>query len=68
VNAANTIKIPGYQVADALVEYMVSENVRFRVNVYNVTDETYVRNVNNNANRYNPGHPRSAMVSTIFRF
>lgn len=68
VNAANTIKVPGYQVVDALVEYPVNENLSFRLNVYNLTDESYIRSVNNNANRYNPGAPRAAMISANFRF
>jgi len=67
-NAANTIKIPASQVADAVVEYAVNDNLTLRVNVYNLTNETYVRNVNNNGNRYNPGAPRSAMFTTNFRF
>jgi catecholate siderophore receptor len=68
VNAANTIKVPSHQVADALVEYSVNDHLSLRLNVYNVTNETYVRNVNNNGNRYNPGTPRSAMITTAFRF
>lgn len=68
VNAANTIKVPSHQVADMLVEYAINDNLSLRVNVYNVTDELYVRSVNNNANRFNPGSPRSAMITTNFRF
>ena len=51
-----------------LAEYTVSERFTLRLNVYNLTNETYVRSVNNNANRYNPGSPRSAMLTTTFRF
>lgn len=68
VNAANTLRVPSYHVADALVEYPVNDHFTLRVNVYNVTDASYARSVNNNGNRYNPGSPRSAMVTTLFRF
>ena len=39
-----------------------------RLNVYNVTDRTYIKNINNNAGRYNPGAPRSFLLSTAIRF
>jgi catecholate siderophore receptor len=68
VNAANTIRVPGYRIVDALVEYAVNTHLSLRVNVYNLTDETYVRNVNNNGGRYNPGNPRSAVVTSNVRF
>ena len=38
-----------------------------RANVYNVTDRTYIRNINN-AGRYNPGTPRSFLFSSADRF
>jgi outer membrane receptor for monomeric catechols len=38
------------------------------LNLYNLTDEVYIRNVNNNGGRYNPGHPRSALLTSAFRF
>jgi catecholate siderophore receptor len=68
INAANTIQSPGYHVADALIQYDVNEHLSFRLNVYNVTDEVYIRNVNNNGGRYNPGNPRSVLISPTFRF
>jgi len=68
VNAANNIKSPGYTLVDGLAEYEVNRNLTLRVNIYNLFDETYIRNVNNNGGRYNPGYPRSAMVSTQFQF
>ena len=48
---------------DALAAYDVNTHLTLRLNVYNLTDEIYIRNVNNNGGRYNPGTPRSAMVS-----
>ncbi len=68
VNAANTIVIPSYALADALVEAPIGEHLILRFNVYNVTDRTYIRNINNNAGRYNPGTPRSFLLSSAFRF
>ena len=40
---------------DALAEYAVNTHLSLRLNIYNLTDETYIRNVNNNGGRYNPG-------------
>ena len=68
INAANTIQSPGYHVADALAEYEVNSHLSLRLNIYNLTDRTYVRNVNNNGGRYNPGQPRSAIVTSNLRF
>jgi catecholate siderophore receptor len=68
VNAANTIRSPGYAVVDGLVEYDLNSHLTLRLNIYNLTDETYIRNVNNNGGRYNPGAPRSATVTTSVRF
>lgn len=68
INAANTIQSPGYHIVDGLVEYALNSNLSLRLNVYNLTNETYIRNVNNNGGRYNPGNPRSAVVTTQFRF
>jgi catecholate siderophore receptor len=68
INAANTIRSPGYHVADALAEYEMNSHLSLRLNIYNLTDKTYVRNVNNNGGRFNPGQPRSAMVTSNVRF
>ncbi|HEU4690588.1 MAG TPA: TonB-dependent siderophore receptor [Vicinamibacterales bacterium] len=68
INAANTIRSPGYTLVDALAEYEVNTHLTLRLNIYNLFDETYIRNVNNNGGRYNPGYPRSAMVTSQVRF
>jgi catecholate siderophore receptor len=68
INAANTISSPGYTLVDGLVEYAVNSHFTLRLNLYNLTDELYIRNVNNNGGRYNPGAPRSAMLSSDVRF
>jgi catecholate siderophore receptor len=53
---------------DGLVEYGVNSHLTLRLNLYNLTDEIYIRNVNNNGGRYNPGNPRSATITTAFTF
>ena len=68
VNAANTIVVPRYAIADALIEVPVSRQLILRFNAYNLTDKEYIRNINNNAGRYNPGTPRSFLLSTAVRF
>jgi len=68
INAANTIRSPGYTLVDALAEYEVNTHLTLRFNIYNLFDETYIRNVNNNGGRYNPGYPRSAMFTSHVRF
>jgi catecholate siderophore receptor len=68
INAANTIISPGYHLVDALVEYGVNAHLSLRVNIYNLTDTVYIRNVNNNGGRYNPGSPRSVMLSAPLKF
>jgi catecholate siderophore receptor len=68
VSAANTIVIPRYAVADAVVETPIGQRLTLRLNAYNLTDREYVRNINNNAGRYNPGTPRSFLLSTAVRF
>ena len=68
INAANTIKSPAYHLVDALAEYDVNSHLSLRLNIYNLTDELYIRNVNNNGGRYNPGHPRSALLTSHISF
>ena len=68
VNAANTIRVPGYSIVDAMVEYDVNTHLSLRLNVNNITDNVYIKNVNNNGGRFNPGTPRSAIVTSSVRF
>jgi catecholate siderophore receptor len=68
VNAANTLSLPGYALADLLVEAPVGSRLVLRLNVNNLFDKVYVRSVNNNGGRYNPGSPRSVLVTTALRF
>lgn len=68
INAPNTIQSPGYQVVDGLVEYEVNKNLTLRLNLTNLTDERYIRNVNNNGGRYSPGQPRTALLTSSVTF
>jgi catecholate siderophore receptor len=68
INNANTITSPGYRLLDAVAEYPVNTHLSLRLNVYNLTNDVYIRSVNNNGGRYNPGNPRSVLVSTGVRF
>jgi catecholate siderophore receptor len=68
INAANTIRSPGYHLVEALAEYAVNAHLSLRLNIYNLTDELYIRSINNNGGRYNPGPTRSALVSLAFNF
>jgi len=68
ISTANTIAIPGHTVAEALVEAPIGQRLTLRLNIYNLTDRVYVRNINNNAGRYNPGTPRALLLTTALRF
>ncbi|HTU99607.1 MAG TPA: TonB-dependent receptor, partial [Luteitalea sp.] len=68
VNAANTIVLPSATVVDAMAEYPLRDSLVLRLNVYNLTDELYIRSINNNGGRYNPGPKRSALLSLGFNF
>lgn len=68
ISTANTTLIPRYTVADALFEAPIGPHTVLRLNIYNLTDRTYIRNINNNAGRYNPGTPRSFLLSSAIRF
>ena len=68
INTANTNRSPGYHLIDALAEYEVNAHLSLRLNVYNVADKVYIRNINNNGGRYNPGSPRSFLLSSVVRF
>lgn len=68
ISTANTTSVPSYAVADALVEVPVGPRLIVRLNVNNITDKVYIRSINNNGQRYNPGIPRSFLLSTALRF
>ncbi|MGD9904708.1 MAG: TonB-dependent receptor [Vicinamibacterales bacterium] len=68
VNTANTIAVPAYYLVDAVASYTVNAHLTVRVNGYNLTDAVYIRSVNNNGGRYNPGLRRSVLLSTQIGF
>ncbi len=68
VNTANTITVPAYHLVDAVASYAVNAHLTLRLNGYNLTDEVYIRSVNNNGGRYNPGVRRSVLLSTQIGF
>jgi catecholate siderophore receptor len=68
INTANTISVPGYAIVDGLVEVPVGPRLALRLNVNNLTDKVYVRNISNNGGRFNPGTPRSFLLTTLIRF
>lgn len=61
-------EIPSYAVGDAMLSYQVAKNVAIQLNVYNITDESYVASLNNGGSRLNVGVERSAMLSANFQF
>ena len=67
VNAANTIVLPRPPSSTRWPSSRCASLV-LRLNVYNLTDETYMRSINNNGGRYNPGASRSALMSVAFNF
>jgi len=66
--AAALPETPDYWVVNAIASYAVNEHLTLRLNVNNVFDEFYLRSLNNNANRYNPGTPRSFLLSADLHF
>ncbi len=68
VNQANTIRVPGYQLIDMVAEYPLNTHLSLRVNASNLGGVTYIRNVNNNGGRYNPGYSRAVLVTTSVQF
>ncbi|MEO8259349.1 MAG: TonB-dependent siderophore receptor, partial [Acidobacteriota bacterium] len=68
INQPNTIVAPGYHVVDGLVEYALNQHLTLRMNIFNLTDTVYIRNVNNNGGRYNPGNPRTAQLTSVIAF
>jgi catecholate siderophore receptor len=68
VNTANTIAVPGYTLVDGVASYALNAHLTLRVNGYNLTDTRYIRSINNNGGRYNPGFTRAVLVSTQLGF
>lgn len=61
-------EIESYIVYDAMASYKINKNLSAQVNVYNLTDEEYVANMNNSGQRYTPGASRSGLLSLAYKF
>ncbi len=68
VNAVNTIVGPGYTLVDTLASYTLSPKLTLQMNVNNLLDQEYIRNVNNNGGRYNPGYARTVQLTLAAKF
>lgn len=58
----------GYWVADAMASYPINRNLDLQLNVYNVFDKDYVASINKSGYRYNPGTPRTALLTLNLRY
>lgn len=68
VNTANTIVVPSYHLIDGVASWAVTPHLTLRLNAYNLADERYIRSVNTNGGRYNPGLRRALLLSTQVGF
>jgi catecholate siderophore receptor len=68
VNQTNMRGAPDYWVVDLMASYQINDKVSLQLNGYNLTDELYVASLNNSGARYNPGAPRSALLTVNFSF
>ena len=66
--AAAMPEVSDYWLVDFVASYPVTEHLTLRLNVNNIFDEFYIRSLNNNGNRYNPGAPRSFLLSADLSF
>ncbi|GAY19538.1 catecholate siderophore receptor Fiu [Sphingobium fuliginis] len=58
----------GYTVVDAILSYALTDNVKLRVNAYNLFDKEYVVAINKSGYRYTPGQAQTFLFSADFRF
>jgi catecholate siderophore receptor len=65
-NATNTAEVPSYWLVNAMAAYEVTRSLTLRMNVNNLTDETYVDRVG--GGHYIPGAGRSVVVSAEVGF
>lgn len=57
-----------YTVVNALLAYALTDNIKLRVNAYNLLDKDYVAAINKSGYRYTPGTPRTFLFSADFNF
>lgn len=65
-SSATIRSAPSFVTFDALVGYRLSENVSFRLNIYNLADEEYIDRVG--GGHYIPGAGRSATLTAEITF
>ncbi|MCB1671773.1 MAG: TonB-dependent siderophore receptor [Gammaproteobacteria bacterium] len=65
-STANARQAPDYWVYEASASYLVSDNLSFRFNVQNLTDERYIDFVG--GGHFIPGTGRLALLSSTFSF
>ena len=51
-----------------MVSYQATKNVSLQLNMYNLFDKFYINTLNNGGTRYQPGAPRSAMLTALLAF
>lgn len=61
-------KLPGYTVGNLMASYAVNDKLTLRLNIDNVTDETYATSANWAVSRAFVGPARSYLLSADFRF
>lgn len=61
-------EIDSYIVYDAMASYKYSKNLSYQLNIYNLSDEEYVSNMNNSGRRYTPGASRSGLLTLAYKF
>ncbi len=61
-------KLPGYTVANLMASYRFNDHIALRLNVDNVTDETYATSLNWPAQRALLGSPRAYLLSADIQF
>ena len=67
-STASVSKIDSYIVYDAMASYKYNKNISYQLNIYNLTDEEYVSNMNNSGRRYTPGAARSGLLTLAYKF
>jgi catecholate siderophore receptor len=62
------VRVADYVVVDAMGSYAFTPKLAVQANLYNLLDERYVASVNNSGQRYQPGIPRSFLLSLNLRY
>ncbi|TBV10961.1 TonB-dependent siderophore receptor [Stutzerimonas kirkiae] len=67
-DTANTVKVPGYTVADANIGWQVQPDVRLGLELNNLFDRTYARTQMHSGEQWLLGEPRSFFVTADYSF